>query len=206
MAQFNKMSDRRRVLQWGTFARTWWIYDANHQCPFRSGNRLAIYLQGKHKPIYHPLADCGDHVVVINSHHISMPDRFWRAWRHMKHLGYAGSFTSERAWQVHRKDPTQILRKQIYSTLTGNLLRKGLMARLHIYPEQDVPDHIMNNVSNQIRQVMPVPKTLDEYTTEEMENFPLLFEWPKGYKIDDGPEFEKLKEYFTEKDSEGQVK
>lgn len=54
------------------------------------------------------LADCGDHVVVINTKHIAMPDRFWRAWRHMKHSGYAGGFTSERAWQVHRKDPTEV--------------------------------------------------------------------------------------------------
>lgn len=41
--------------QWGTHARTWWIYDANHQCPFKSAPRLCIYLRGMHKPIYHPL-------------------------------------------------------------------------------------------------------------------------------------------------------
>ncbi|KAF6023199.1 MRPL13 [Bugula neritina] len=109
------MHDRRRVLQWATFARSWWIFDANHQCPFQSANRLCLFLEGKHKPIYHPLSDCGDHVIVINTKHIAMPDRFWRAWRHFHHTQYAGGFQVQRAWQVHREDPTKILKKQIYS-------------------------------------------------------------------------------------------
>ena len=53
--------------------------------------------------------DLGDHVVVVNTKHISMPDRFWRGWRHFSHKGYAGSFKSERAWQVHRQDPREVL-------------------------------------------------------------------------------------------------
>lgn len=35
----------------------------------------------------------------------------------------------------------------------------------------------MNNVSNQIRQVMLEPKTLDVHSVEEQESFPRLFEW-----------------------------
>lgn len=58
--------------------------------------------------------DLGDHVVVVNTKHISMPDRFWRGWRHFSHKGYAGSFKSERAWQVHRQDPTEVKHKIKY--------------------------------------------------------------------------------------------
>jgi len=54
------------------------------------------------------LGDVGDHVVVINTQHIAMPDRFWRAWRHFDHTGYAGGFSSKRAWEVHREDPTKV--------------------------------------------------------------------------------------------------
>lgn len=54
------------------------------------------------------IADVGDHVVVINTQHIAMPNRFWRAWRHFSHTEYAGGFKSERAWQVHRKDPKEV--------------------------------------------------------------------------------------------------
>ena len=42
--------------QWATFARNWWIVDAKFQSPFYLSNRIKLYLEGKHKPIYHPLS------------------------------------------------------------------------------------------------------------------------------------------------------
>ncbi|WAR24592.1 RM13-like protein [Mya arenaria] len=69
---------RNRVLQWGCMSRNWWLYDAKYQCPFRSAEKLCMYLEGRHKPLYHPLSDVGDHVVVINTQHIAMVDDMWR--------------------------------------------------------------------------------------------------------------------------------
>ena len=43
--------------QWRTFARQWWLYDAANQDPHVSAHRIIPYLQGKHKPIYHPLSE-----------------------------------------------------------------------------------------------------------------------------------------------------
>ena len=42
--------------QWVTMTRFWWLYDAKFQSPFKSAKLIALYLQGKHKPIYHPLS------------------------------------------------------------------------------------------------------------------------------------------------------
>ena len=36
--------------------RSWWLYDAENQCAFKSARKIVNYLQGKHKPIYHPLS------------------------------------------------------------------------------------------------------------------------------------------------------
>lgn len=36
--------------------RNWWLFDAENQCAFRSASKIVKYLQGKHKPIYHPLS------------------------------------------------------------------------------------------------------------------------------------------------------
>jgi len=44
------------VQQWVTMTRFWWLYDAKWQSPFKSARLIAVYLQGKHKPIYHPLS------------------------------------------------------------------------------------------------------------------------------------------------------
>ncbi len=46
-----------------------------------------------------------------------------------------------------------------------------------------VPEEIMANVSDQIPQVRPVPKKLEEYTEEEVRDFPKLWDYPEEYVI-----------------------
>ena len=46
-----------------------------------------------------------------------------------------------------------------------------------MYFLQNVPDELLKNVTDVIPQVMPVPKHLDEYTQEEKDNYPRLFDW-----------------------------
>ena len=47
--------------------RSWWVVDASDQTLGRFATRIATLLEGKHKPIYSPHLDTGDHVVVINA-------------------------------------------------------------------------------------------------------------------------------------------
>lgn len=57
------------------------------------------------------------------------------------------------------------------------------MARLHVYPDEDVPEEILGNVSGQIAQVRPVPRKLQEISPEKVENFPKLWDFPQEYVI-----------------------
>ncbi|KAH9523630.1 54S ribosomal protein L13 [Bulinus truncatus] len=174
-----------RVVQWATMARTWWIYDANHQCPFRSAYRIAPYLQGLNKPVYHRDSDVGDHVVVFNTQHIAMRGDFWRTFKHFHHTRYAGGFSRASAWRIHEMDPTRILERCIYNHFPKLESRKMLMKRLHLFPEEDVPEDILENITGQIRQIQVVPKKLSDYTQEEIDNFPRLFEFPENFDIED---------------------
>ncbi|XP_041359113.1 39S ribosomal protein L13, mitochondrial-like isoform X2 [Gigantopelta aegis] len=175
-----------RVLQWATFARTWWIFDAKHQCPIKSSRKIAHYLQGFHKPVYHPLSDIGDHVVVFNSKHIAMKGEYWRTWKYFHHTGYPRGASWTSAWRMHDMDQTKIITKHVYSTLPGTLLRRTMMRRLHVFPDENIPEEILRNVTDQIHQVQPIPRRLDEYTSEEIENFPQLFDWPEEFVINYG--------------------
>lgn len=47
--------------------RKWYIIDAEGQSLGRVAAKAATILRGKHKPTYAPHADCGDHVIIINS-------------------------------------------------------------------------------------------------------------------------------------------
>lgn len=76
---------------------------------------------------------------------------------------------------------SQILKKAVYRNLRGNLQRRHTMQRLHIFPDEIVPENILQNISNQIRQQRLPPKRLDEYTEEERTTFPKIIDYPKDY-------------------------
>jgi len=47
--------------------RQWFIVDAGDKVLGRLATEIARILRGKHKPVYTPHLDMGDHVVVINA-------------------------------------------------------------------------------------------------------------------------------------------
>ncbi|XP_032664822.1 39S ribosomal protein L13, mitochondrial [Odontomachus brunneus] len=175
------MSLARRGQHWGTFARIWHIYDAKWQDPYKSANLITTYLLGLHKPIYHPMNYCGDHVVVINSSHIALCGDEWRKRVYFHHNTYHKGDTWTLAWELHKKDPTLIVEKAVYRALPKSLQRRYNMQRLHIFPDDKVPEDILKNVSNQIKQLRPVPVRLDHIPQEERDSFPQIISYPQDY-------------------------
>lgn len=175
------LSKHKRAKQWSVFSRIWHLYDAKWQNPFESADLIAKYLSGKHKPIFHTLSDCGDHVVVINTAEVAMPDLEWkyRMYLHNTMHGARPEFTA--AWELQNKDPTKVMWKACYRACGSTLLKHTRMERLHLFPDDKIPKDIAENICSQIRQLRPVPKRLKEYTQEELDNFPKLFEWPEDY-------------------------
>uniref|UniRef100_A0A336MAA2 CSON012770 protein n=1 Tax=Culicoides sonorensis TaxID=179676 RepID=A0A336MAA2_CULSO len=177
------MSLIKRAQQWGTFAQVWHIYDCKWQNPFQSAELIKRHLLGHHKPIHHPLNHCGDQVVVINTKDIALPGNEWTKRAYFHHTGYPGGATWTLAWEMHTKDKTMIMKKAVYSAMRGNLQRRHVMERLHLFPDDKVPEKIMENISNQIRQPRAVPVRLDHIDKETIENFPQIMDYPKNYVI-----------------------
>ena len=170
-----------RVKQWAAFTRTWHVYDAKWQNPFHSAKIITKHLEGKNKPIYHPHNDCGDHVIVINSKHLALLGREWEFRVYFHHTGYPRAYKHSGkingalwipAWQLHDRDPTLIMWKACYNNLEGNLLRPKNMARLHVYPEEEVPEELLANVTSQIAPVREVPRKLSDYSAAQIKDFP----------------------------------
>lgn len=65
--------------------------------------------------------------------------------------------------------------------MDGNLQRRHTMQRLHIYPEEDVPPEVMENVTNQIKQLRPIPQRIEDIPEEEIQQFPKLIHYPADY-------------------------
>lgn len=169
----------KRVKHWQVFARTWWVYDAKWQDPFDSGLLLARYLNGKHKPIWYPESDCGDHVVVINGSKVALPNEEWR-WRYFFHnTQFKGGQSWASAWEMHLKDPTFVLERAIYRYCGQGDARRRDFSRLTLLKEDNIPEDIKCRISAQIRQQRPVPQRLDDIPAQDLQDFPKIFDYNK---------------------------
>uniref|UniRef100_A0A8C0GJP9 Uncharacterized protein n=1 Tax=Chelonoidis abingdonii TaxID=106734 RepID=A0A8C0GJP9_CHEAB len=66
--------------------------------------------------------------------------------------------------------------------LPKNLHRRTIMQRLHLFPEEIIPEEIYNNLVEELAQPCRILKRLDEYTQEEIDAFPMLWTPPKDYQ------------------------
>lgn len=67
--------------------------------------------------------------------------------------------------------------------MRGNLQRRHVMERLHLFEDDQVPEKTLANVSSQIRQPRAVPVRLDHIDKETLENFPQIMDYPKDYVV-----------------------
>ncbi|XP_007188900.1 39S ribosomal protein L13, mitochondrial isoform X2 [Balaenoptera acutorostrata] len=150
----NMSSFSRAPQQWATFARVWYLLDGKMQPPGKLAALASVKLQGLHKPMYHQLSDCGDHVVIMNTRHIAFSGNKWEQKVYSSHTGYPGGFRQVTAAQLHQKDPVA-----------------------------DIPEDILKNLVEELPQPRKVPRRLDEYTQEEIEAFPRVWSPPEDYRL-----------------------
>ncbi len=51
----------------GSAESKWYVVDANGQTLGRMASQVAAILRGKHKPVFTPHVDTGDHAIIINA-------------------------------------------------------------------------------------------------------------------------------------------
>ena len=180
------LSRHRKAQQHAVFAQGWYLFDCKWQDVYDAASKISMYLQGKHKPIFAWDGTIGDHVVCINTKELSLPGDEWRYRMFYHHTRYAKGRTWANATELHLNDPTVLLYKACYklcgtAPVSPYFLRREFMNRLHLYPDEKVPPHIMSNIFDQIQGTNVVPKSLDDYTEEERKNFPKLIERSEDY-------------------------
>ena len=68
----------------------WHVIDAQNQVLGRVATLAARLLQGKHKAVYTPFIDTGDHVVVVNAAQVWLTGRKDQQKIYRRHSGYEG--------------------------------------------------------------------------------------------------------------------
>lgn len=86
----------------------WHLIDASKGPLGRIATQISIILQGKHKPIYHPMADVGDHVVVLNCAKTVLMENKMDTKLYRWHTTYAKGFREVNARHYLNKKPTMV--------------------------------------------------------------------------------------------------
>ncbi|EPX73229.1 ribosomal protein subunit L13 [Schizosaccharomyces octosporus yFS286] len=121
------------------YAKVWHHVSAKGIPLGRLASNIAITLMGKHKPIFHPAADCGDVVVVTDCENIRISGRKLEQHKYYSHSGRPGKlkeWTMEE--MVKKRGYRELLRRAVGGMLPKNRLWDMRMNRLHIY---DGPTH-----------------------------------------------------------------
>jgi len=112
----------------------WYIVDAEGMVLGRLATEVARVIRGKHKAMFTPHMDTGDHVIVINASKVRVTGRKAEQKQYFRHTGYMGHerFTSFET--MLEKHPERIIEKAVHGMLPKTALaRTHLRTKLRVY-------------------------------------------------------------------------
>ncbi len=117
----------------------WHVIDANGRVLGRVATLAARLLQGKHKPVYTPFLDTGDHVVVVNAAQVKLTGRKEDQKLYRRHSGYEGGLREERAGVVRKRQPIRLVEEAVRGMLPKTKLGDAMYRKLKVYSGPDHP-------------------------------------------------------------------
>ena len=114
--------------------RRWYVLDASGAVLGRLATQAASILRGKHKPIYAPHADTGDHVIVINAKDVTLSGGKEQKKVAYHHSGHPGGLTETVYARLLATKPAFAVEKAIKGMLPHNRLGRQMATKLRVYP------------------------------------------------------------------------
>lgn len=113
--------------------RKWFIVDATDLTLGRMATEVAILLRGKHKPIFTPAVDCGDHVIIINAEKVAVTGLKLDQKAYYRHSGYIGSLKTTTLKDMIKTKPNRVIELAIKRMLPKNRLGRQTFSHLKVY-------------------------------------------------------------------------
>lgn len=120
-------------------AQQWLHVDATDQVLGRLATRLAVVLQGKHKPQYTPHHDVGDFIIVTHAERIrvtgaKLDQKFFQTYS-----GYPGGQRSYSYRQMLQDKPELLLERAVRRMLPKSKMGRHMLSKLKIYRGSEHP-------------------------------------------------------------------
>lgn len=115
--------------------RKWYIIDAEGQSLGRVAAKAAHILRGKHKPTYAPHADCGDHVIIINSDKAVLTGNKLTQKTYKWHTGWIGGLKEIQYKELMKNNPEKAMMIAVRGMLPDNTVGRKSLTRLRVYAD-----------------------------------------------------------------------
>ncbi|HUZ20124.1 MAG TPA: 50S ribosomal protein L13 [Acidimicrobiales bacterium] len=119
--------------------RAWLVVDADGLVLGRLATEVASRLRGKHKPIFAPHMDTGDHVIVVNAAKVVLTAGKADAKTSYRHSGYPGGLRATSYTTLLGTKPEEVVRSAVRGMLPKGTLGRQMLAKLKVYAGPDHP-------------------------------------------------------------------
>jgi len=123
----------------GQVERRWHLIDAADLPVGRVASLAAKLLQGKHKAVYTPFIDTGDHVIVVNVSKSTLTGNKEEQKLYRYHSGYDGGVRQERAKDVRARHPRRLMEEAVRGMLPKSKLGDAMYRKLNVYEGAEHP-------------------------------------------------------------------
>ncbi len=127
--------------------RNWHVIDAKGLVLGRIASKAALLLMGKHKPIYTPYIDMGDHVVVINADKVRLTGNKEEQKLYRYHSGYPGGLTEITARRMRATRPAKMVEEAVSGMLPKSKMGKQMYRKLKVYAGDQHPHQAQGPVA-----------------------------------------------------------
>ncbi len=123
----------------GEVSANWHVVDATGQVLGRLAAKVALILQGKHKPTYTPHIDTGDFVIVLNAEKIKVTGRKADVVEYDTYSRYPGGRHVYSYKTMQNLHPEKVVELAVRRMLPKNKMGRNILAKLKIYQGAEHP-------------------------------------------------------------------
>ena len=117
----------------------WLVVDAEGKALGRLASFVAQRLRGKHRPIFTPHLDTGDHVIVVNASQVQLSGAKRTTKLYRRHSGRPGSLKEIPFERMLERHPDRVVRLAVSGMLPKNRLGRKLIRKLKVYAGPEHP-------------------------------------------------------------------
>ena len=117
----------------------WWLVDAADKPLGRLATEVASVLRGKHKPMYTPHLDTGDHVVVVNAEKVRLTGNKADQKTYFRHSGYMGGERHIPFRRMVATHPERVIELAVKGMLPRGALGRAMRSKLKVYAGGEHP-------------------------------------------------------------------